>query len=398
MPSAIPNGGLPAELHKLAKSDRLVLYRLLRRGPASQAELVTATSLSRPTVLAALTRLTAKGLAEVAPGHDGPSQVVGRRAHLYRLTARAGLAIGVEIGRRHVNVVVMDAGHQRIVNLERRVIADADNDPLTVLKQAVDLVHMAIEEASSSSAVLGIAFGLPVPMTREGLVGGGTLLPAWAEIEPHHELTRVLSDCPVYVANEADLGALGEYTFGWGEAKRDLTYVKLGTGIGGGIVLGGRLQRGSGGPTAEIGHVTLDYRGRRCPCGNRGCLERYAGGRALLDSARGDGLEIEDIQSLVQRALSGDVACRRILREAATMIGTAIGTLTNLSGPELVVLGGSLSAAGDILTGPLRIALDETALTSAAKAVSIELARLGRWASACGAVAFVFEHFTSRQA
>jgi predicted NBD/HSP70 family sugar kinase len=143
--------------------------------------------------------------------------------------------------------------------------------------------------------------------------------------------------------------------------------------------------------------VTLDYRGRRCPCGNRGCLERYAGGRALLDSARGDGLEIEDIQSLVQRALSGDVACRRILREAATMIGTAIGTLTNLSGPELVVLGGSLSAAGDILTGPLRIALDETALTSAAKAVSIELARLGRWASACGAVAFVFEHFTSRQ-
>jgi predicted NBD/HSP70 family sugar kinase len=398
MPSAIPNGGLPAELHRLAKSDRLVLYRLLRRGPASQAELVAATNLSRPTVLAALTRLTAKGLAEVAPGHEGPSQAVGRRAHLYRLTAQAGLAVGVEIGRRHINLVIMDAGHRRIVNLERRVVADADHDPLTVLKQAVDLVHMALEEASSSTAVLGIAFGLPVPMTREGLVGGGTLLPAWAEIEPHHELIRALPGCPVYVANEADLGALGEYTFGWGEAKRDLTYVKLGTGIGGGIVLGGRLQRGSGGPTAEIGHITLDYQGRRCPCGNRGCLERYAGGRALLDSARGDGLEIEDIQSLVARARSGDVACRRILHEAATMIGTAIGTLTNLSGPELIVLGGSLSAAGDILTVPLRSALDESALTPAANAVSIELARLHRWASACGGVAFVFEHFTSRPA
>ncbi len=141
-----------------------------------------------------------------------------------------------------------------IVNLEKRVVADADHDPLTVLKQAVDLVHLALEEANSNSAILGIAFGLPVPMTREGLVGGGTLLPEWAEIDPHGELTSLLSEWPLYVANEADLGALGEYTFGWGEAKRDLTYVKLGTGIGGGIVLGGRLQRGSGGPAAEIGH------------------------------------------------------------------------------------------------------------------------------------------------
>jgi predicted NBD/HSP70 family sugar kinase len=396
MPSATPDGGLPAELHRFAKSDRLVTYRLLRRGPASQAELVAATGLSRPTVLAALTKLTNRGLVEVAPGQDGPAHAAGRRPHLYRLTARAGLAVGVEIGRRHLNLVVMDAGHQRIVNLEKRVVADADHDPLTVLKQAVDLVHLALEEANSNSAILGIAFGLPVPMTREGLVGGGTLLPEWAEIDPHAELTSLLSEWPLYVANEADLGALGEYTFGWGEAKRDLTYVKLGTGIGGGIVSGGRLQRGSGGPAAEIGHVTLDFQGRRCPCGNRGCLERYAGGRALLDSARKDGLEIEDIPSLVARARSGDVACRRILHEAATMIGTAIGTLANLTGPELVVLGGSLSAAGDLLTGPLRIALDETALAPAAAAVSIELARLDRWASACGAVAFVFEHFTSR--
>jgi predicted NBD/HSP70 family sugar kinase len=391
MPSATPSGGTPGGLSGLTKSERAVASRLLRRGPASQADLVASAGLSRPTVLAALTKLARAGLAEIVPGQDGGSPATGRRPHLYGLTARAGMAVGVDIGRRHINIVVMDAGHRRIVSQESVVTADADRDPPAVLKQVVELVHQALEAASTDSAVLGMAFGLAMPITRAGLAGAGPLLPAWAAVDPRGELARHLPGCPVYVGNEADLGALGEYTFGWGEGRRDLTYVKLGTGIGGGIVLGGRLQRGSSGAAAEIGHITLDHQGRRCPCGNRGCLERYAGGRALLDSARRDGLEIDDLPSLVRRARAGDVACRRIIHEAATMIGTAIGTLVNLTGPELIVLGGSLSAAGDILTTPLRLALDETALTPAADAVSIELARLDRWASACGAVAFVFD-------
>jgi predicted NBD/HSP70 family sugar kinase len=377
--------------HGLAKSEGAVAGRLLRRGPASQAELVAAAGLSRPTVLAALTGLTQAGLAEIVPGRESGSPATGRRPHLYRLTAKAGMAVGVDIGRRHINIVVMDAGHRRIVDQADAVIADAERDPPAVLKQAVELVHRAIDEAKAGPDVLGIAFGLAMPITHAGLAGAGTLLPAWAQIDPRDELARHFPDWPVVVGNESDLGALGEYVFGWGESKRDLTYLKLGTGIGGGIVLNGRLQRGSSGAAAEIGHVTLDYQGRRCPCGNRGCLEGYAGGRALLDSARHDGLEIDDVPSLVRRACSGDVACRRILHEAAMMIGTAIGTLVNLTGPELVVLGGSLSAAGDLLTQPLRTALDQSALAPAASAVSIEIARLGRWASACGAVALVFE-------
>src|ERR1039457_2980527 len=286
MRSATPSGGAPTALRGLAKSEGTVASRLLRRGPASQAELVASAGLSRPTVLAALTKLAREGLAEIVPGQDSGSSAAGRRPHRYRLTAKAGIAVGVDVGRRHTNIVVMDAGHQRIVNQESEVIADADNDPPAVLKQAVDLVHRALQEASTDSAVLGIAFGLAMPITRAGLAGAGTLLPAWAEINPRNELARLIPDCPVYVGNESDLGALGEYLFGWGQGKRDLNYVKLGTGIGGGIVLGGRLQRGSSGTAAEIGHITLDHQGRRCPCGNRGCLERYAGGRALLDGAR----------------------------------------------------------------------------------------------------------------
>jgi predicted NBD/HSP70 family sugar kinase len=392
-PTAI--GEASAELETLGKSDRIVAYCLLRHGPASQAALGVATGLSRPTVTAALTRLGGHGLAETISGQDDGPPAAGRRAYRYRLTARAGHAVGVDIGRRYITVVIMDAGHRQVIRLDSKISGDADADPRQALRQAADQVRRALGQVGDVSRVLGIAFGLPVPLTRDGLVAGGTLLPAWARVDPRQELAALLPGFVVQVGNEADLGALGEYVFGWGEGKRDLTYVKLGTGIGGGMVLGGRLQRGSGGLVMEIGHVTLDYQGRRCPCGNRGCLERYVGGRELLASARRDGLDIEDIPSLVSRARSGDPACRRIIHEAASLTGIAIGTLVNLNGPGLIVLGGSLSAAGDLLTGPLRTALDQTAFAAAASSVSIKIGRLGQWASACGATALVLEHFTA---
>jgi predicted NBD/HSP70 family sugar kinase len=389
-------GGSPAELELLGKSDRIVAYCLLRHGPASQAAIGATTGLSRPTVTAALARLADRSLAEMIPGQDDSLPTAGRRAHRYRLTARAGHAVGVDIGRRHITVVVMDAGHHQVIRLDSKISGDADADPRHALRQAADQVRMALERAGDVWRVLGIAFGLPVPLTRDGQVAGGTLLPAWARVDPRQELAALLPGFAVQVGNEADLGALGEYAFGCGEGKRDLAYVKLGTGIGGGMVVGGRLQRGSGGLVMEIGHITVDYQGRRCPCGNRGCLERYAGGLELLASARQDGLDIKDIPSLVTRARSGDPACRRIIHEAASLTGIAIGTLVNLTGPELIVLGGSLSAAGELLTGPLRTALDQTAFTAAASSVSIKIGRLSQWASACGATALVFEHFTTQ--
>src|SRR5579864_7374712 len=123
MPPTRPEGALAiegrpaAELETLGKSDRLVAHCLLRRGPASQAALVAATGLSRPTVTAALSRLLDRGLAEIIPDQGDAAPVTGRRAHRYRLTARAGHAVGVDIGRRHITVVIMDAGHQQVIKL-----------------------------------------------------------------------------------------------------------------------------------------------------------------------------------------------------------------------------------------------------------------------------------------
>jgi predicted NBD/HSP70 family sugar kinase len=386
--------GVPV-LAELPKSERKVAYRLLWRGPATQGELVARIGLSRPTVFGALSNLSNAGLVEGA-GERGVAGE-GRRAQLYRLTPKAGLAVGVEIGRQHVTAILVDAGHQRIYQEEESLAARAETHPAEVLRQSAAVVGRAVETARAGGSVLGIAIGVPVPITHDGRVGSRTLRAAWADIDPLKELARWLDFAPVYVGNRVDLGALGEYVFGHGDGKRDLTYVKLGTGIGAGIILNGHLHTGVSGTAGEIGHITIDYQGKLCPCGNRGCLELYAGGDALLDEARQAKLDIENLPSLVRRAVSGDVACQRIITEAAAKIGTVLGALTNINSPGLIVLGGTLSAAGDLLTRPLRQALNQAAFTSPAQAVSIEIAQLDRLASACGAAALVFERIAIRR-
>ena len=370
--------------------------RLLRRGAASQAELVASTALSRPTVRTSLKTLTEAGLVEMTSSQE-TALGQGRRVQLYRLTPKAGLAVGVEIGRRHITVELVDAGHRQVREpLNTAIEASADEHPADVLGQCAALVRSVLAEAGDGRTVLGIAVGLPLPVASEGRIGTRTLMPAWADLDPAAVLAPQLDFAPVYIGNEADFGALGEYVFGAGETSRDLIYVKLGTGIGAGTILNGQLHRGASGVASEFGHITIDFKGRRCPCGNRGCLERYAGGKALLDEARDAGLNISSLPDLVQRARSGDMVCRRIVTEAATMIGTALGALINLSGPDLIVLGGSLSAAGEVLTSPLRVAMEQAAFPPAAQAVAIEAARLDRLASARGAAAFVFESLATR--
>ena len=386
----------PPALDDLPKSERAVAYRLLRRGPASQGELVARARRSRPTVLAALTSLGKAGLAEVVTGQDAPSGE-GRRAQLYRLTPKAGTAVGVEVGRRDLTVVLVDAGHRQILQEEEPVAASFDEHPAEVLAQSAALVRRLVADAPVEPGVLGVGVGLPVPLTGEGHIRSRTLLPGWADIDPRDELARQLGHGPVHVGNDADLGALGEYIFGHGHDQRDLTYLKLDTGIGAGIILDGHLQTGASGTVAEFGHITIDYQGRRCPCGNRGCLDRYAGGKALLEDARQAGLDIENLPGLIRRARSGDVACQRIITEAATVIGAGLGTLINLNSPGLIVLGGSLSAAGELLTRPLRASLNQAAFPAAAQAASIELASLDRHASACGAAALVFERYAAKR-
>jgi predicted NBD/HSP70 family sugar kinase len=174
-------------------------------------------------------------------------------------------------------------------------------------------------------------------------------------------------------------------------------YLKLATGIGAGIVIDGRLFEGAGGTAGEIGHTTIDETGDICRCGNRGCLETYAGAAAIASLlSRSFGEEL-DPEAVVVRAAAGDPGCRRAIADAGRHIGVAVANLCNLVNPERIVVGGSTGQAGALLLDPLRESVSLRAIPSAAEDVSIVPGELGERAELLGAVALVLQEASLAQ-
>jgi predicted NBD/HSP70 family sugar kinase len=370
----------------LAGNARRVAEILRAYGPRTRSELVALTGLSRPTVTAGLADLTGAGLV-TGQLATAARPAGGRPASVVRLTRAAGLALGVDVGRRHIRVAVADLGHAILTERATRLDRDADDHPTEVLGLATDLVDQALDAtAAARRDVVGVGFGIPAPITRHGRIGSAALLPAWADLAPGEELAARL-DLPVRVDNDANLGALAEYVWGAGRGCVDLVYIKLATGIGAGIVLDGRLYRGVAGTAGELGHVTLDARGPVCRCGNRGCLELTAGGRALLENARLTRPDLTDLDELVRLATDGDPGCRRLLIDAGTQLGYALGGLVNLLNPARIVLGGELRGGAPLMRDPLRRGLADTAMAAPVKAVQVVPAQLDLRAAALGGVA-----------
>jgi predicted NBD/HSP70 family sugar kinase len=194
---------------------------------------------------------------------------------------------------------------------------------------------------------------------------------------------------PVHVDNDANLGALAELHWGAGRGCSCLTYIKIATGIGAGLVVGRRLYRGAGGTAGEIGHTTIDEAGPICRCGSRGCLETFAGAPAIVELLRPALGADATVEAVVSHAVDGHMGAKRAIGDAGRHIGSALANLCNLFNPELIVVGGTLAAAGDVLLGPMREAVARRAIPSAAEDVEIVTAALGDRAEMLGAVALV---------
>jgi predicted NBD/HSP70 family sugar kinase len=177
----------------------------------------------------------------------------------------------------------------------------------------------------------------------------------------------------------------------WGAAKgvTDGVYVNVGTGIGAGLIIGGAVYRGAAGTAGEIGHATAKESGPVCRCGNRGCLERYAGGSAMINDLAGSrGLELT-LDDLVAHVQAGDIASRRVVADAGSLIGEHLAVLCNVLNPSRVVVGGPLSETGEVLLEPIRRSISRSALPVAAETVEVVPGDLGERATAMGAVALV---------
>ena len=365
---------------------RRVADALRAFGPRTRAELVTLTGLSRPTVAAALTDLNDLGLVTEQIG-VAPKPIGGRPASVLRLTRRAGVVVGVDIGRRHVRVVVADLSHAVLAERAERTDFDADENPDDSLELATRLTDATLADVDATRGnVVAVGLGIPAPIAPDGRVSSPDRAPGWAGRHPG-PARAARRGPPVHAENDANLGVLSESIWGAGRGCADLVYLKLGTGVGAGLMLDGKLHRGSVGTAGELGHVTVDPRGAVCRCGNRGCLELAAGGRALLAHARIAHPALHDLDELIELAEQGDAGCRRLITDAGTQLGFALGGLVNLINPQRIILGGALSAAEHLLRDPLQRGLAETAMAVSVEAVEVVRGEFADRATALGGVA-----------
>jgi predicted NBD/HSP70 family sugar kinase len=375
----VSHGGSQSALR--AANRQRVIEALRHNGTMIQADLARATGLSAASVSTLVRDLAAEGLLRTSKTVSG-----GRRARAVSLERLAGVAAGIDFGRRHVRVTLADLSHQVLgeeeVAIEPRLRASAE------INIAVDLFHETLKSSDvSMNELIGVGVGVPGPIdSRDGNVGSASILPEWVGVNPAEIMGQRLGT-DVVIDNDANLGALAELTWGAARGHQDVIYIKIATGIGAGIVLGGRVHRGHVGVAGELGHLTMDENGAVCRCGNRGCLETVASVGVALDLLRPRFTENLTIGSVVQMATDGDAACARVIGDIGRHVGLAISNVCNLLNPSVVVVGGTLVPAGEILMEPLRAAVQRFAIPTVGASTEVVASTLGRRAESLGAVA-----------
>jgi predicted NBD/HSP70 family sugar kinase len=376
----------------------LVLRLVFDEHSISAAELARRTGMSRSTISGIVQELEQVGLIATVgprPAHTG------RRAVPLELAPDAFAALGVELGARHVAVLLSDLRGRTLAFAEE--VHPVRHDP----SGALALVDRSIEAVLAEARVprrrllgLGVAVPSPLQPDRPGRLLP-LIFPAWTEVNLDEELRRK-HKLPVVIDNDANLGALAERF--WGAGGTHLAYVKVGAGVGCGFIIDGRLHRGASGTAGEIGHTPIDPSGPACLCGNRGCVTMYVGAEELLarlpasSGARGRGTEPRNLAALIALARSGDAAALALLAEAGTHLGIVIGGLINLNDPGVVVLGGELSAAGELVLAPLRREVQRRVLPSTFASTRIVATQLGRRGLALGAATLVLRQALEQDA
>ena len=382
MPSTSPVPGGPGSARSAAGR---VADLLRERGPLTRAQLARASGMPKSTVAAAVAELTAEGVARELGAQERVGS--GRPGALIGLDPRRGLVVGLQLGLAHVRAAAVDVAHTvraEAVRALRPHYGSADGLPA-----AEELVRQVVDEAGAGPGdVLHLGLSVPLGLTEGPAAAGAglppsSMRPGWESVDVADELQQRLG-LPLVLDNDSNCAARGELLWGSARGYSDVVYFKLHIGVGGAVVLDGRVRPGRSGAAGEFGHLTLDPAGPLCRCGNRGCLESYAGTNAIIGDVQpwfSAPLTFEHLLELVE---GGDPACRRAVSDASARVGQAAGLLCNALNPEAVLLGGPLTRAGSLVVDEVGRALRRSCLRVNAD-VDIVLAALGPRAGALGA-------------
>ncbi|MBN1465183.1 ROK family protein [candidate division KSB1 bacterium] len=304
------------------------------------------------------------------------------------------LFFGIDIGGTTVNVGVVTSEGQVLV--EQKIPSTVEQGAAVVLTRIADTANKCREIVGNDRSIVAAGIGVAGLVDgKNGLLHQATNFPGWMDVPLTAKLTGILK-LPVAMDNDANVAALGEYTFGAGRGFPHMMMVTLGTGVGAGLVLGGQIYRGAHGAAGEFGHITIDKNGPRCACGRAGCVEAYVGTNGILRRVRellpqfpDSGLASCDLGSLTpkdihRQACAGDALAQLVFHDAGESLGYGLGSVVNLLDIQRIVLGGGVAAAGDFIIKSAQNILNKVALNSG-QTVEIVQAELGELAGIVGA-------------
>lgn len=366
------------------------LLDLIRTGQAmTRAELASRTGLARSTVSQRIEQLSHSGL--IVEVGEAPS-TGGRPPSILGFNEGAGVVLAADLGATHSRIGVADLGGH--VLAERREDLEIGSGPEVVLDWVDDTFRSLLDGIGRPlSDVRGLGIGVPGPVEyAEGRAVDPPIMPGWHGYDIRGRFAPY--ECPVLVDNDVNIMAIGEH---WieDESPADFVFVKVGTGIGSGMILGGRIHRGAKGTAGDIGHVKIGASDVVCRCGNVGCLEAVAGGGALARDLAEEGFGTKNSRDVVALVESGNRNAVRAVRDAGRAIGEVLATVVNILNPAAITIGGDVAEAGDHLLAGIREAVYQRSTALSTSELRISASALGDRAGITGAAAMAIEHVVS---
>jgi predicted NBD/HSP70 family sugar kinase len=364
------------------------ILQLIRSGQATtRADLAALTGLARSTVAQRVDALIAHRLL-VARGDS--QSTGGRPPTMLAFNHGAGVVLSGDLGATHSRVGVTDLGGQVLAQTTRDIaIAEGPDTVLGWLESAFD--GLLAEIGRGAADVRGVGVGLPGPVAfATGQPVNPPIMPGWDRYPVGDRLSQRYG-VPALVDNDVNIMAVGEHWSNWRD-EAFLLFVKIGTGIGSGIVAGGHVHRGADGAAGDIGHIHVpDHDDIVCRCGNRGCLEAFAGGGAMAIRLRELGLATHTSRDVVDRVRAGRPEAVQLIREAGRTIGGVLATCVNMLNPAVIVIGGDVARADEPLMAGIREVVYRRSLPLATGGLRIVRSQLDDGAGVVGAAVMVLE-------
>lgn len=370
--------GSPSSL-RIANQKR-VLAAIIDAGGISQAEIARRTGLAPATVSNIVRELTDAGILRLAEAASG------RRGNTIAFAPDIGYAMGVSIEREQVRVGIVTLDHTivdtQVIPMPREFNVDEGR------QIAVDTFDQMMQKKGlNNSQVVAGCIVVANAVRSDGTLSRSTsMLPGWDGVNLESESNEI-APFPILTENDANAGALAERIWGAAREAEDFVYVEASYGIGAGIMTGGQILYGTGGIAGEIGHIQVPGHRKLCKCGGLGCLETIASIRSIMTSLQELGMPVRTMNDLNRLLGDGDVRVTRQIQEAGRAMGYALSQVCNILNPELIVIGGLFTMAGEVFLNQVREAVNQLAFPDSASDMTLVLSSLGSSAPLRGAMA-----------